>query len=249
MNDFVKKNDVLFLAQFTTFKTKIPNYVSLFGITPAKLVSINDDYDWLNYVITRNNGVPGFAQDWTKFKNQVRHGGDGSIIPPFPLAPDVSTPPASIIEPDIEGRFRQFVGELKANINWSKTIGEDLQVEAPVTDFDAENYKPEGSVKAVLNIVTVKFSKKGVDGQSIYSRVTPGVVALPTEPGTPITPAKAELNQFSKIATDYHSPYIDNRELAVPGQPELREYFLVGVKNDEEIGVPSDYLRVIAYAS
>jgi hypothetical protein len=244
MSDYVKAGDIQFVAQLTNFKQKLPTYATLFGLTVAQTDAVAADADYLSYVVLRANGVPGFAQDWTKLKNIVRVGGDGTIIPPFPSPPDVSMPPAITIQPNVEGRFRTLVGQLKAHNNYSKAIGEDLLIEAVDTEFDAENYKPEGSAKAVLNVVTVKFSKKGVDGQAIYSKVTSGVSALPPTPGSG-SPTPASLSQYSKIAIDFHSPYVDNRPLAVAGQPELREYYLRGVLNDEEIGVPSDIIRVI----
>ncbi len=61
----------------------------------------------------------------------------------------------------------------------------------------------------------------------------------------PQPPAPAELSQFEKIGIDYHSPYIDTRPLKVDGQPEVREYYLRGIVDDEEIGVPSDVIRVV----
>jgi len=241
MADLVKAGDIQFVAQLNNFKTKIVAYVVLFGLTPAQVSSIAADEEWLSFVVLRNNGVPGFAQDWTRLKNQVRFGGDGTIIPPFPTAPDVTTPPMTPIEPNVEGRFRTLVAQIKANSNYSKTIGEELGIEIAETDLDEENYKPKGSAKAVLTDVTVKFNKKGVDGVAIYSRVITGAAKAPTDPAPPTA---GELNEFKKIATDYHSPYIDNRPLAVAGQAETREYYLRGIVNDAEIGVPSDVIKV-----
>ncbi len=243
MADFVKRSDIDFVAQHNTFKNKLPSYVTTFGLTAAQTDSVNADADWLSYVVLRNSGVPGFAQDWTKLKKQVRNGGDGTIIPPFPVPPEITTPPASAIQPDVEGRFRMLAGQLKAHNNYSKAIGEDLGIEAPETSFDAENYKPEGSAKAVLNEVTIKFKKAGVDGVAIYSKVTTGAAVAAPSP-TPAQPTPAEAAQFTKIAVDYHSPYVDNRPLTIAGQPELREYYLRGIIDDELIGVPSDVIRV-----
>ncbi len=239
MADFVKRSDLDFVAQLNNFGTKIPTYATLFGLTPMQIASVVADEEWLGFVVLRNNGVPGFAQDWTKLKNQVRLGGDGTIIPPFPVAPDVSMPPMTTIQPDVEGRFRMLVGQIKANANYSKTIGEDLGIEAVETGFDAANYKPEASAKAVLNDVTIKFKKAGADGVAIYSRVTSGTPSSPPSSGTPAT-----LNDFEKIAVDYHSPYVDNRPLKVAGQPETREYYLRGILKDVLIGVPGDVIRV-----
>lgn len=242
MADYVKKSDLDFVAQHDNFNTKLSNYESTFGLTPAQVASVNADNEFLGFIILANNGVPGFAQDWTKLKNQVRYGGDGTIIPPFPAPPDVSSPPATAIQPNVEGRFRQLVGQIKAHPNYSKTIGEDLGIEAPESSFDDENYKPKATAKAVQNEVTIKFTKGGVDGVAIYSRVTSGT-GVPTPSPSP-SPVPAPSGQFVKIAVDYHSPYVDNRPLAVEGQPELREYYLRGILSDQEIGLPGDVIRV-----
>lgn len=46
-------------------------------------------------------------------------------------------------------------------------------------------------------------------------------------------------------AIDYHSPYIDNRPLIRPNAPETREYYLRGIMNDTEIGLPSDIIEIV----
>jgi hypothetical protein len=143
--------------------------------------------------------------------------------------------------------IRKATKRNKTSPAYTTGIGDILGVEGEEPEFDAASYKPEGSVKAVMNVVTVKFTKKGAYGQVIYSKVTPGVSTLPpTTPGSPSSPAT--ISQFSKIAIDFYSPYIDNRELAVAGQPELREYYLRGLLNDVEIGLPGDVMRVIVGA-
>lgn len=253
MADLVKTNDLDFAVQLNTFKNALPTYAALFGLTPMQVASVAADAEWMLYVVGIYNAVPAYAQDWTKFKAQVRKGGDGSIIPPFPAAPDVSMPPMVSIEPNIEGRFRMLVGQIKAHSNYSKAIGENLKIEADETSFDAENYKPEGSAKAVQNVVTIKFSKNGVDAIAVYSKVTAGATetnAAPPAPGTPGAlgapgvPNKKAAEPMVKLAVVSHSPFVDNRPLAVAGQPEVREYYLRGVLRDVEIGVPSNYIRV-----
>ncbi len=243
MKDLVKGKDQDFADQLNQFKDVLPTYAALFGLTAAQVAAVATDAEWMAYVVSRSNAVPGYAQDWTKFKAQVRKGGDGTIIPPFPAAPDTSTPPATAIEPDVEGRFRMLVGQLKAHNNYSKAIGENLKIEADGTDFDAENYKPEGSARAVQNVVTIKFAKKGVDAMAIYSKVTSGVTNMPTNP-MPGGPTPAVAAQFIKIAVAFHSPFVDSRPLAVPGQSEVREYYLRGVLHDVEIGLPGQPIRV-----
>ena len=49
---------------------------------------------------------------------------------------------------------------------------------------------------------------------------------------------------FTFLARDSASPYIDNRPLLAAGKPELREYKCVYVLNDEKIGLFSDEVVV-----
>lgn len=46
------------------------------------------------------------------------------------------------------------------------------------------------------------------------------------------------------LARDTHSPYDDYRPLVKDGTPEIREYKLVGVFDDVEIGVASDIASI-----
>ncbi|MBI5683437.1 MAG: hypothetical protein HZC54_00020 [Verrucomicrobia bacterium] len=50
---------------------------------------------------------------------------------------------------------------------------------------------------------------------------------------------------YSFLARDTHSPYIDNRPLRVAGKPEKRKYMARFLKNDEEYGPASDEMTVI----
>lgn len=250
MADLVKNKDLEFAAQLNTFKGKIGNYSILFGLTPEQLSSISDDAAWMNFVAQCNEGVPGYAQNWTRLKNQLRFGGDGASVPPFPMPPDVSMPPTPVVvAPNVEGRFRTLVSQIKVNSNYSKAIGEDLGIHIADTSFDPENYKPKGTAKAVLNVVTIKFVKVGVDGMAIYSRVLAAKAAAraaATDGTNTSAPVAAEgINEFKKIDVDYRSPYVDNRPLAVAGQAETREYYLRGILKDVEIGVPSDVIKVV----
>ena len=214
-------------------------------------VKLGDQRNWLeNYRNQVSTHGPTIGMDGTEVSNNVT-AADNQIV-----LVDAAITAENAFKAAIDARndganvnvklIRSSVKRGKTSPAYTTTIGDYLGVEGAEGEFDAENYKPEGSAKAVLNVVTVKFTKKGVQGQNIYSKVTTGVSTVPTPPGTPgAPPSAATLSQFTKLAFDSSSPYIDNRELAVTGQPELREYYLRGVLDDVEIGVPSDVIRVV----
>ena len=131
-----------------------------------------------------------------------------------------------LIEVDTEGTqissIRTILTTLKVLPNW-KSSGADaeLQSSAVAAEFDPNTYKPEFTVEVLGGVITLKFKKKGVDGVVIYARLS----------GT---------SGWTKLGTDTSSPYIDGRPLTVPGVPEVREYMLRGMIDDDEIGLESD---------
>ena len=100
-----------------------------------------------------------------------------------------------------------------------------LQMKGSAVNFDPNAYKTVLKVTVEADVVKVAFTKKGVDGVAIYSRLR----------GTAI---------WHKVAVDTLSPYYDNSPLAQAGVAEKREYMGRGVLHDQEIGVDSDIVTI-----
>lgn len=143
------------------------------------------------------------------------------------------------IQTNVSGVIRPAVKRFKTSPAYTTGIGDILGVEGSESDFDPDTYKPTGKALVLNNEVKLTFTKAGADGMAIYSRVTSGK----TESTAPLT--EGEMAQFAKLAIDYHSPYMDNRPLAQPGTPEVREYYLKGIVRDAEVGLRSDIIRVV----
>lgn len=146
------------------------------------------------------------------------------------------------------GRIRATSRRNKTSSAYTEGIGQSLGIEGSDSDFDAENYKPKGEAKVLPGEVRIKFVKAGADGVAIYCKVTAADAGTPagnSSPGPALPPAQAELAQYKKIGTDYHSPYADTAPLRTPGRPETREYYLRGIVDDVEIGVYSNIIRVV----
>ncbi len=218
--DLVKQNDLEFLAQYQNFSGKLLNpltgYSLLFGLTASDLGALGRDRDWLNYVFTRYNDVPAYMQDWTKLKDRLRFGGDGTTMPPFPVAPDVSTPPMVAGVPDIEGRFRTLAATIKLNANYSTAIGEDLMIQAPESTVDYSTYKPIFSLEVVAEQVLIRWKKLKSDGVNIYKKVNGGA--------------------WVKIDFDGKPNYLDKSDMPPAGTSQQWTYRLRYVKNEAEIG-------------
>lgn len=127
---------------------------------------------------------------------------------------------------DGKQELRAYCNFIKALPNYNDSVGAQFRiVNTPNTPVDYANYKPSVSVELGNGFVRVKYVKKGVEGLNVYSRLS-GVA------------------EWTFLALDTHSPYDDKRVLATAGVPEKREYMVIGVLNDTEIGIPSDTVSI-----
>ncbi len=123
-------------------------------------------------------------------------------------------------------KFRTKIAHFKTSPSFEKSIGEDLGVMSTKKTMDKATYKPLISTQLFAGVVRIKFIKKGVDGVNIYHR------------------KKGEIG-WKFLAKDNKSPYEDQIILANAEQPEHWEYRAFGVKNDQEIGIPSDIVEIV----
>lgn len=125
-----------------------------------------------------------------------------------------------------EAVLRNAIQSWKLKSTFTPSVAQALGLEAPQQRLNNDEYKTQLTAQTFPGKVTINFTKKGVDGVNIYTRLKGQAV-------------------FTKLAFDSHSPYEDNRPLAVVGTPETREYMAMGVMDDEEIGQQSDIIEVV----
>ncbi len=123
-------------------------------------------------------------------------------------------------------KFRAKIAHFKTAPSFEKSIGEDLGVMGTKTTMDKAVFKPVISAQLFAGIVRIKFIKKGVEGVNIYHR-------------------KKGESTWKFLARDTKSPYDDKIVLVTKDQPEHWEYRAFGVKNDQEIGIPSDIVEIV----
>ena len=125
--------------------------------------------------------------------------------------------------------IRAAVASIKTNSGFSEGIGADLGIVGGGGGFDPNNYRAQINNATVTGPaqVTIKFSKASgnIDGVHVYSRL------------------QGQEN-WKFLARDTVPPYVDTTPLAAPGKPEIREYRIRGVVNDEEIGDYSDTVQM-----
>ena len=121
---------------------------------------------------------------------------------------------------------RTKVASWKTLAGWAGSGSADvLEVVGHSTTFEPATYKTSLTASLVPGGVKLAFTKKGVEGVAIHSRLV-GTV------------------NWLKVGSCNHSPFIDHTPLAHAGVPEQREYMARGLVKDAEIGLDSDAVNV-----
>jgi hypothetical protein len=123
--------------------------------------------------------------------------------------------------------LRAEIKKMKAAAGYTEGIGTALKVigdDSAANDF--ANRKPSINCMVMPGRVRINFVKGDLDGVNIYTRL------------------KGQTT-WTKLALDTHSPYEDNRPLAVANQPEHREFMAIGVLQDEEVTQQSDIIEAV----
>jgi hypothetical protein len=159
-SDPIQKSDNAFAKQLITFKTNVPNYAALLGLTAAQLAAQAADAASFDYIVQSQAIMIQSGQQWTAWKDLARDGGNtpasGSpVLPTLPAA-------VQIVAPGIEARFRALVQLIKANANYNESIGQALGIEgAQQTGPDLTTVQPQLNLSLTGNQVFVGWSWQG----------------------------------------------------------------------------------------
>jgi len=222
-DDWLPNREDELLPWFNNFNIKLPGYAVTLDLSPGDLTSVADDTAMVEFAI---NGVAIYKaeqREWVDFKNLELYGPLGRPTPGVPTAP-VLVPP-TVVDPGIIRRTRDLVLRIKAHPNYTEVIGEDLGI-IGAEQAGADQVKPDGQATALpKHEVRITFVKRGHDGVDIESQ-------------------RAAEMDWTYLAFDGFSPYVDNRPPLVPGQPEERRYRLRYRDNDLPVGEYSDIFVV-----
>ena len=198
MADYFPKSDGDMLKWEDNFSENLPNYADALGLKPDDVTALQGN--------CKNIGTA--IHDCTKAQSLAKEAVAKKLI---------------ILKQNTDP-MRIAIGQIKRSNGYTEAIGKALGIIGTDEPVDPTTYKPKISADVFPGHVTVKFTKKGVQGVNIYSKL------------------KSDTN-WEKLAFDSYSPYEDNRPLHVPGTPEVRQYMAIGVVHDHEIGQMSDIIE------
>ncbi len=194
------------------FATKLPGYASILALSQSDVDKAVADNLILAYavgewIVSAREAPPS----WTSSLDNLAYG-TGSVNFAFPtlVVPPLPTLPAGItcVKPGALQRTFDLVQAIKRSPGYTEAIGLDLGIVGE--EDSAEHNRPEFTLKTEAgdgcNCVKVRHKKFGHYAVAVYCKRGGG---------------GWELLGISK-----DSPYMDERPLLVPGQPEVREYKL-----------------------
>jgi hypothetical protein len=123
---------------------------------------------------------------------------------------------------------RALAQRIKKSLTYTTMIGDQLGIEGPEDSVDMTQQKPTLDASPKLGgVVEIGFNKMDAEGVHIYGM-------RDGEAG------------FTLLASETHSPYVDNRPLLTAGKPEVRQYKAMFFLGKSEIGLPSDVVPATA---
>jgi hypothetical protein len=123
---------------------------------------------------------------------------------------------------------RALAQRIKKSTGYSVAVGNTLGIEGAEDSMDMSQQKPTlDATPDIGGVVEIGFNKMDAEGVHIYGM-------RDGEAG------------FTLLASETHSPYVDNRPLLTAGKPETRQYKAVFFLGKSEIGLPSDVVPATA---
>jgi len=119
-----------------------------------------------------------------------------------------------------------LVARLKTSAGYTDAIGADLGVIGSNIPLDPLTYRPLLRVTPIMGGNRLSWVRGDAEAMKIYRRL------------------KGQAD-WTELATSTSTFYDDRTPLAQPNVPEVREYMVCGIVNDEEVGQPSDIVSAV----
>ena len=122
--------------------------------------------------------------------------------------------------------IERLIDKMRTSTEWSAECEHTLMLAAPAAPVvQLDTIKPKQRLSLAGGKVRVDWTRGKLDGVNVYTR------------------RRGEAT-WRLLERDNRPPYIDSTPLAQAGTPEVREYQLMGVWRDQEVGVASDVASI-----
>jgi hypothetical protein len=227
----IPRNDSELMIWLNNFATAFAAHATALGFTAADVSSVNADAAMHGFLV--GDLLPTYksaVRARSTYKNLIVLGPLGRPGGSPPPVPTTAAAPA-LVPPGILPRLRLLVQRIQLAPGYTEAVGRDLGIlgtEPGGSEPSDASAKPTAKARGIAsNTVQIDFSKERFDGVLIEGRRTGET-------------------EWTTLATDNFSPYVDARPLKEDGKPEVREYRLRYIEFDEPLGEWSDVISATA---
>ena len=121
---------------------------------------------------------------------------------------------------------RPIIRAAKLSPGYTEMIGQELGIAAHNTPVDPSAIKPVLRLSVQGTCVRVRIQRKGAKSVNVYVRLL-------------------GQTEWTFLSRAVRATFDDTRPLAQPGVAEIREYMVMGVIGNAEVGLPSDAKTVV----
>ncbi len=171
---YIPYSDAARAIWMNNFNIKLPNYATLTGITVAELTSVQDDTNMYQYLLNMLETYKQTVNNITSYKNLAKHAVAQQHLGSIPVLPNLATAPTPITE-GIFDRVSNLVKRIKASVNYTSAMGQDLGIVAPIQVIDVNTMQPELKITLDAGRPHIKSTKGYADAIDLYADRKDGI--------------------------------------------------------------------------
>ena len=149
------------------FKTKLPTYASLLGITPAEVTNTANDYAMYKYIMDMLEAYKQTTSNIVAYKDLLKHTNGQQHLGAIPTLPVLAAAPTAVAEGMFE-RIAGLVKRIKGHPSYTDAIGKDLGIIAPVQTIDTDTLQPVLTITLDAGRPHIKCPKGNTDAIDLY---------------------------------------------------------------------------------
>jgi hypothetical protein len=166
-SSYLPNSDSERVVWLNNFSVKIGTYASTVGVTPAEVTAVHNDSAFYQYIVNMLDSYKQSLNNITSYKNLLKHSAGTEHLGAIPAAPTLSAAPTAVTE-GVFDRISKLAQRIKASLNYTESIGNDLGIIAPISTIDLTTLKPDLIIKLDAGRPHIKCAKGVSDGIDLY---------------------------------------------------------------------------------
>ena len=193
------------------------------GLSAGQVSQAGLDADLVSILVDYDAQLRGYVEAFTAYRDFLLRGDKNAPLPDPPTAPVLVIPENPFL-PGIEPRTRDMANIIKADTDYTTSVGEDYGIVSPVSSGPTT---PSLKVAALVGTsdVEIKIAKGGHS-----------MIAIDMQRGG------GDWTEIKRVGT---ANTTDTTPALVDGQPEKRNYRAQGIVSDARVGAMSDVASTV----